>query len=136
MAYGERRFGAAYTVRIFLALGALGLVVGFWAAQDDPRTSAHPNLLWVSIGLMLTVAALWVLLGKSILIINDSGVRRESGLGPQEIARSQIMETRYRLVPINVYGHLGLIGAVLPMSRKSRGAQLKLELVGHDRKKL
>ena len=135
-AYGERRFGAAYTVRIFLALGALGLVVGFWAAQDDPRTSAHPNLLWVSIGLMLTVAALWVLLGKSILIINDSGVRRESVLGQQEIAWSQIMETRYRVVPINVYGHLGLIGAVLAMSSKSGGAQLTLELIGHDRKKL
>jgi hypothetical protein len=35
MAYGERRFGAAYTVRIFVALGVLGLVVGLWA--DRPR---------------------------------------------------------------------------------------------------
>ena len=31
MAFGERRFGAAYTVRIFVALGVLGLVVGLWA---------------------------------------------------------------------------------------------------------
>ena len=136
MAYGERRFGAAYTVRIFLALGVLGLVVGLWAAQDDPRTSAHRNLLWVSIGLMFTVAALWVVLGKTVLIINDSGVRRESILGQQEIAWSQIMETRYRVVPINVYAHLGLIGAVLAMSSKSGGAQLTLELIGQDRKKL
>jgi len=136
MAYGERRFGAAYTLRIFLALGVVGLVVGLWAAQDDPRTSAHPNLLWVSIGLMFTVAALWVVLGKTVLIINDSGVRRESILGQQEIAWSQIMETRYRVVPINVYAHLGLIGAVLAMSSKSGGAQLTLELIGHDRKKL
>jgi len=136
MAYGERRFGAAYTVRIFLALGVLGLVVGLWAAQDDRRTSAHPNLLWVSIGLVFAVAALWVALGKTVLIINDSGVRRESILGQQEIAWSQIMETRYRVVPINVYAHLGLIGAVLAMSSKSGGAQLTLELIGHDRKKL
>ena len=100
MAYGERRFGAAYTVRIFLALAVLGLVVGLWAAQDDPRTSAHPNLLWVSIGLVFAVAALWVVLGKSVLIINDSGVHRESVLGQQEIAWSQIMETLYRVVPI------------------------------------
>ena len=136
MAYGERRFGAAYTLRIFLALGVVGLVVGLWAAQDDPRTSAHRNLLWVSIGLMFTVAALWVVLGETVLIINDSGVRRESILGQQEIAWSQIMETRYRVVPINVYAHLGLIGAVLAMSSKSGGAQLTLELIGQDRKKL
>ncbi len=136
MAYGERRFGAAYTLRIFLALGVVGLVVGLWAAQDDPRTSAHPNLLWVSIGLVFAVAALWVALGKTVLIINDSGVQRESILGQQEIAWSQIMETRYRVVPINVYAHLGLIGAVLAMSSKSGGAQLTLELIGHDRKKL
>ena len=58
MAYGERRFGAAYTVRIFVALGVLGLVVGLWAAQDDPRTSAHPALLWISIGLMVAAADL------------------------------------------------------------------------------
>lgn len=136
MVYGERRFGAAYTVRTLLVLGVLGLVVGLWAVQDDPRALAHPTLLWVSIGLMLTVAALWVVLGKSVLIINDSGVRRESVLGQQEIAWSQIMETRYRVVPINVYAHFGLIGAVLAMSSKSGRAQLTLELIGHDRKKL
>jgi Family of unknown function (DUF6585) len=136
MAYGERRFGATYAARIFLALGVVGLVVGLWSAQADPRTSAHPNLLWVSIGLLLTVPVLWVVLGKSVLIINDSGVRRESALGQQEIAWSQIMETRYRVVPINVYAHFGLLGAVLAMSSKSGGAQLTLELTDHDRKKL
>jgi len=136
MSYGERRFGAAYMGRIVLALGVLGLVVGLWAAQDDPRTSAHPNLLWVSIGLMFTVAALWVVFGKSALIINDSGVRRESVLGQQEIAWSQIVETRYRVVPINVYAHFGLIGAVLAASSKSGRAQITLELIGQGRKKL
>jgi hypothetical protein len=136
MAYGERRFGAAYTGRIVLALGVLGLVVGLWAAQPDPRASAHPNLLWVSIGLMLSVAALWVVLGKSALIINDSGVRRESVLGQQEIAWSQITETRYRVVPVNVYAHFGLIGALLAMSSKSGRVQLTLELISQDRKKL
>src|SRR5258708_21328056 len=136
MAYGERRFGAAYTARIVLALAVLGLVAGLWASQDDPRVSAHPNLLWVSIGLIFIVAGLGVVLGKCVLIINDSGVRRESVLGQQEIAWSQIMETRYRVVPINVYAHFGLIGAVLAMSSKSSRAQLTLELIGHDRKKL
>jgi hypothetical protein len=136
MVYGERRFGAAYTVRTLVALGVAGLLVGLWAAQDDPRTSSHPALMWISIGLVFAVAALWVALGKTVLIINDSGVRRESILGQQEIAWSQITETRYRVVPVNVYAHLGLIGAVVALSSKSGRAQLTLELIGQDRKKL
>jgi hypothetical protein len=136
MAYGERRFGAAYTVRILVALGVLGLLAVIWFSQDAPRTSSHPALMWISIGLVFAVAALWIALGKSVLVINDSGVRRESILGQQEIAWSQIAETRYRVVPINVYAHLGLIGAVVAMSSKSGRAQLTLELISQDRKKL
>jgi hypothetical protein len=136
MAYGERRFGAAYTGRIVLALVVLGVIAGLWAAQDNPRTSAHPTLLWVSITLVFAVAATWILSGKSVLIINDAGVRQESVLGQQEIAWNEITETRYRVVPINVYAHFGLIGALLAMSSKSGRAQLTLVLIGHDRKKL
>lgn len=132
LAYGERRFGAAYTIRILVALGALGLLVGMWASQDDPRTSSHPTLLWVSLALVFAVATLWIALGKSALIINDSGVRRESVLGQQEIAWSQIRQTRYQVVPINVYAHFGLIGALLAMSSKSGRAQLTMELISYD----
>ena len=136
MACGERRFGTAYTMRIFVVLGVLGLVAGLWAAQDDPHVSAHSALLWISIGLVVAAATFWLVLGKTILIISDSGVRRESVLGQQEIAWNQITETRYRVVPINVYAHLGLIGAVLAFSSRSGRAQLTLELIGNDRKKL
>ncbi len=79
---------------------------------------------------------MWIALGKTVLIINDSGVRRESILGQQEITWSQIAETRYRVVPINIYAHFGLIGALLAMSSKSGRVQLTLELIGQDRKKL
>jgi hypothetical protein len=90
-----------------------------------------------SIGALAAVAALWVALSKSALIISDSGVRTESVLGQQEIAWSQIAETRYRIIPINMYGHLGLIGALIAMSSKSgRVAQLTLELISQDGKKL
>jgi Family of unknown function (DUF6585) len=135
MAYGERRFEAAYTARIILALAALGLLAGLWSTQNK-ATPASPALLWGSIAVMLAVAGLWIALGKTVLIINDSGVRRESILGQQEITWSQIVETRYRVVPINVYAHFGLIGALLAMSSKSGRVQLTLELIGQDRKKL
>ena len=135
MAYGERRFGAAYTARIILTLAALGLVMGLWATQNK-ATPTPPALLWISIGVMVAVAGLWIALSKTVLIINDSGVRRESILGQQELTWSQIAETRYRVVPINVYAHFGLIGALLAMSSKSNRAHLTLELIGQDRKKL
>jgi hypothetical protein len=136
MAYGERRFGAAYTIRILVGLGVFGVLVGLWASQDDPRTASHPGLMWISIGLVAAFAALWITLGKTVLTVNDSGVRRESVLGQQEMAWNQITETRYRVVPINMYGHLGLVGVLLAASSKSCRAQLTLELISHDRKKL
>ena len=136
MAYGERRFGAAYTVRIVLALVVVGLLIGLWSGETNPRASSHPALLWISIGLVAAFAALWIVLGKTALIINDAGVRRESLLGQQELTWSRIAETRYRVVPVNLYAHLGLIGAILAMSGKSSRAQLTLQLISSDGKKL
>jgi hypothetical protein len=136
MAHGERRFGAANTARILLTLGTLGVVVGLWATQNDLRPSSHPALMWISLGLVVALAALWIVLDKTVLTISDFGVRRESVLGQQEMAWSQITETRYRVIPINVYGHFGLVGALLAMSSKSGRAQLSLELVGNGGQKL
>lgn len=137
MAYGEQRFGAAYTLRIFVVLGVLGVLAGLWAAaQDDPHSGSHPVLMWMSVGVLVAGAALWIALGKSVLIINQSGVRRESVFGPQEMAWSQIKETRYRVIPINMYSHFGLVGALLAMSSKSGRAQLTLQLISHEGKKL
>jgi len=136
MAYGERRFGAAYSVRILVTLGVLGLIVGLWAGQQDPRTTSHLELVWISVGLVAAVVALWIVLGKTVLTISDSGVRRESILGEHEMAWSQILETRYRVVPINTYAHFGLIGALLAMSSKSRRALFTLELISNEGKRL
>ena len=136
MAYGERRFGAAYTTRIFLVLGLAGLLAGLWVSQNDLRVSSHPTLFLISVGLVFAVAAACSVLGKSVLTISDAGVRTESMFGQQEMAWGQITETRYRVVPINVYAHLGLIGAIIAMSSKSGRAHLTLELISADGKKL
>lgn len=136
MAYGERRFAAAYTARVLVTLLVAGLLFGFWAAQNDPRSGSHPNLIWLSIAVIASVAVFWILQTKSALIINDAGVRRESAFGQQEMAWNQIARTRYRVVPISAYGHLGLIGALLAMTTKSGRAQLSLELISSDGKTL
>lgn len=136
MAYGENRFGATYTLRLLVALGIFITLTGLWAAQADSHSASHPTVLWVSVGLVAAGVALWIALGKSVLIINQAGVRRESAFGQQEMGWGEIVETRYRVIPINVYAHFGLIGALLAMSSKSGRAQLTLQLISRDRKKL
>lgn len=137
MAYGERRFSATYTARIIVIVGVLGVLAGIWASQDDPRMASHPILFWISIGLGLACVGFWIVLGKAALTIGDFGVRRESAFGQQELAWSQIAETRYQVVPINVYAHFGLIGILISMaSKKASRAHLTLELIGQDHKKL
>jgi len=137
MAYGERHFGVAYTARILVVVVTLGLLAGLWFSQDDPSTTAHPTLFWISVAIGIVAVVFWIVLGKSALIISDSGARRESVFGQQEMMWSQIAETRYQVVPINVYGHFGLIGILIAMSSKKSGrAHLTLELIGQDRKRL
>jgi len=136
MAYGERRFGASYSIRIFTGLVVLGFLVGLWVSQVDPRAASHPTLMWVSVGILVAFAAFWILFGKSTLIVNDAGVRREWAFGHQEMDWSQITETRYRVTPVNVYGHFGLVGYIIAMSSTSKAAQLSLELLSRDGKKL
>lgn len=137
MTLGERRFGAAYTVRITVVLGVLGFLVGMWASLDDLRSASHPTLLWFSIALGIAGVGLWIVLSKSALIVSDFGVRRESAFGQQEMAWSQVAGTRYHVVPINLYAHFGLIGALIAMSsKKSTQMHLTLELIGQDGRKL
>ena len=136
MAYGERRFGAAYVAPIFVTLVVLFFIAGLWTSQGGPNISSHSMLMWVSLGLVAAVVAMWIALGKFTLIVSDAGVRRESPFGQQEMGWSQITETRYRVIPINLHLHFGLIGALVAMSSKSKGTQLTLELISSDGKKL
>ena len=136
LAYGERRFGPNFVGRLALALGVTLAIIFIWAMTDNPSPSLHSQLLWISIALVVAGICGWIAMGKTALIINDQGVRRESVLGAREIAWGQIQETRYRVIPINVYAHFGLIGYLLAMRSKSAKANLTLELISGDGKKL
>jgi hypothetical protein len=136
LTYGEHRFGPSLTGRLMVALGVLLAIVFVWALADNPSPSLHSELLWTSAGLVIAGVVAWIAIGKTALTINEQGVRRESLLGMQEMAWGQIQETRYRVIPINVYAHFGLIGALLAMRSKSANANLTLELISSDGKKL
>ncbi len=137
LAYGERRFGVTYTGRIVVMLVIAGFLIGMWSSQADPSVASHPVLLWISVALGLAGIGLFVVLGKSAVIVSDAGIRRESVFGQQEMSWNQIAKTRYQVVPINVYAHFGLIGALIAMSSKrSARAHMTLELIDRDRNKL
>jgi hypothetical protein len=136
LAYGEHRFRSNMVGRLALALGVVLAIVFLWALTDNASASSHPGLVWISVGLVVAGVIAWIAIGKTALVINDQGVRRESVFGVQEMAWGQIQETRYRVIPINVYAHFGLIGALLAMRSKSTNANLTLELISSDSKKL
>lgn len=124
-------------MRLTFIVIILAMLAGVWGAQDDPRIASHPTLFWISIAVGAACVGLWIVLGKAVLILSDSGVRTESAFGQQEMMWSEIVETRYQVVPLNVYAHFGLLGALLAMaSKKSSRAQLTLELIGREKKKL
>jgi len=134
--YGEHKFGPSLLGRLVLAFGVLLAIIFIWAMGDDPSPSSNLTLVWISVGLLVAGVVAWIATGKTQLTINDQGVRRESVLGVQEIAWGQIQDTRYRVIPINVYAHFGLIGALLAMRSKSANANLTLELISADGKRL
>ena len=136
MAYGEHRFRQNWIGRLVLALGVFLAIVFVWALADDAKSSSQPGLWWISAALVIAGVISWIAIGKTVLTISDQGVRRESVLGVQEIPWSQIQETRYRVVPINLYAHFGLIGALIAMKSKSANANLMLELISTDGKRL
>ena len=136
MACCERRFGAAYTLPVLLTFVGIAFIAGLWMTQANSHGATYPILTWVSLGVVVAIGALWIALSKLVLIVSGAGVRRESPFGQQEVAWSQITETRYRVVPINLSVHFGLIGALIAMSSKSKGAQLILELKASDGKTL
>lgn len=136
LAYGEQRFGPSWMGRLLLAFGVVIALVLVWAISDNPSPSSNPGLIWISLGLGVAGVLAWIALGKSALIVNDQGVRRESVLGVQEMPWSQIQETRYQVIPINVYAHFGLIGYLLAMRSKSGNANLTLTLISTEGKRL
>jgi hypothetical protein len=136
LGYGESKFGQTYTMRALLALLVLGALAGAWASVNDPRPAAQPILFWISVGAVLAWIVACILISKTVLTISDHGVRGESIFSAQEMAWSQIAETRYLVTPVSAAAHFGLAGVLASVLFKSSRANLCLTLIGVDGKKI
>jgi hypothetical protein len=104
-----------------------------WSTVDDPSPAANPVLLWVTVGLTVLYATIYIAIGKTILTITEQGVRRESVFGRQEIFWSQIKETRYVERPVRIGAHFGLIGMIMAAAtRSSTRSKMTLTLISSE----
>lgn len=131
--YKEWTFKQTYATRALLALLLLSTLMMAWAIAG-PNSSTREVLFWVACVALVSYAVLWIAIGKTVLTINDQGVRRESILGVQEIPWAQLNETRYLVRrPVKIWAHFGLVGALVSAaSGKSSGANLALTLIACD----
>ncbi|SMO98434.1 tripartite tricarboxylate transporter TctB family protein [Paracoccus laeviglucosivorans] len=61
--YGMGADAASYFISIFLGLLGLGHLISAFRRQTDPEPSDWKAVLWVSLGLLSLIAALWFDLG-------------------------------------------------------------------------
>jgi len=112
---------------------AAAVVVYFLSADEHWMPGNY-----IAAGLVLLTIVCWVLIGKSVLTIHDEGLRLTSAFGSKEMTWRQIREYRYRVVPVQ--GH-GLIGVLMVAAARRAGGRaattnLYLTLIDDEGKKL
>jgi hypothetical protein len=133
----ERRFSPTYALRLLWALLLLIPAAGLaWIAFVD-RETPELGILGVAFGIVLVYAVIWIALSRVALVICPEGLRRESMFGSEEILWSEIVDARYRVTPIRVYGHFGLVGALIALaSTSSKFQNVSLTLQDETGKKI
>lgn len=130
---GERTFRQTTAWRAALAVLMYLPIAIAWSTVDDPSPAANPVLLWVTVGVTVLYATIYIAIGKTILTITEQGVRRESVFGRQEIFWSQIKETRYVERPVRIGAHFGLIGMIMAAAtRSSTRSKMTLTLISSE----
>ncbi len=114
----------SYAARI-----ALTLLLVFFAAiplivADGQFT---PLVIALSLAILAVDAVLCWMIGKSILTIHDEGVRRTSIFGLKEIEWRNVKEYRYRAVPVQASGLLGM--AAMGIARRVGGRKATTNLI-------
>ncbi len=116
---GERIFKQTISVCALWGLLIFVPIAIAWSVVDDPSPAANPGLLWITVGAIAVFIAICIVIRKTVLTINEQGVKRETIFGVQEIFWSQIKESRFVDKPIRLSAHFGLIGMIVAATLKS-----------------
>jgi hypothetical protein len=130
----EQTYGQTWAVRVALLIVSLlliGMFVAIAVSEPDGRQFAAIATI-VILGIWAGIA---VMIGKTRIMANDFGIRRESLFGATELQWRSIREYRYKILMSNAAGHFGGIAYLIArMIERRRGKALSfvLTLLGEN----
>jgi hypothetical protein len=130
-------FRQTYTARVALAVLLLGAALMIWMIATETN-AASPIHYAVEAALVILTVVVWIMIGKTVLTIHDEGVRRTSVFGTKELEWHRVREYRYRVVPVQAGGLVGVIAIAAARRAGGRAAttNLYLTLAGEDGTKI
>lgn len=121
-------------IRLGITLLLLLIAVPLAIAAFGGKGKVEPIALTIAIALVALCAALWVMIGKTVLTVHQEGIRRATAFRSTEIAWEDVAETRYRAIPIQAGGLLG--AAALAAAKRAGGkaavTSLRLTVIAKD----
>jgi hypothetical protein len=133
----RQTFRQTYTTRIALAVLFLGAAFVVWMIANETNTTS-PIPYAIEGALLVLTVVFWIMIGKTVLTIQDEGVRRTSAFGTKELEWHQVREYRYRVVPVQAGGGLGYLALAAMRRFGGRRAtmNLYLTLIGEEGTKI
>lgn len=124
------------TAALRLALGLLLLLAaGVFIAAGLGSDPIDPRGIVIGVLILAAYAVLWVLIGKTTISVFPDGIQRSSVFGTRELLWSDIAEYRFRVIPVQVGGVIGMaVQATVAATGSKAARSLKLTLVGRNRR--
>ncbi len=124
----QQTHGQTIAIRLGLTLLLLLAIVplAFAAFAERGRVEAVP--FSVAAALVVLCVALWIFIGKTQLAIHPEGICKTTAFGRREIAWEDVGETRYRVIPIQAGGLVGIAARAAAQRVGGKGAATSLRL--------
>lgn len=134
----QQSHGQTAALRLALGLLLLLIVVPLALVAVGGKEGTEPVSLAVAVALVALYAGVWVVVGKTVLTIHPEGIRRTTAFGAIEILWEEVVETRYRVVPVQIGGLVGVAAraAAQRVGGKAATTSLRLEVIARDGKKI
>ena len=134
----EKTYGQTMAIRAALALVAAVTILIMLLAVYTDSSQTIPAWAWATVAAIAgATVGLWVTIGKTTLSVHPEGVRYKSVFSEKELLWRDIKETSYKVTPIQVGMHFGLIGMAIQSYVNRQGGKSStmsqiLKLVGQD----